>query len=114
MNENRDLRIKLMIGDIDENEFKKKIQQREKSHQRKRDIQQVVEMYLTVLLDLFQTFHSNSTTPSSCILIKKSNTDALIQSLHGLRDHYNTTLTKVQFVYKCAIPSINDDFNFRV
>lgn len=114
MNENRDLRIKLMIGDIDENEFKKKIQQREKSHQRKRDIQQVVEMYLTVLLDLFQTFHSNSTTPSSCILIKKSNTDALIQSLHSLRDHYNTTLTKVQFVYKCAIPSINDDFNFRV
>jgi len=100
-NENRDLRIKLMIGDIDEDEFKKKIQQREKAKLRKQDIRQVLQMYLTVLIDLFQSFQTNH------------NTDELFESLNGLRNHYNTTLKKIQNVYKCAIPELLDTFNFR-
>jgi len=100
-NENRDLRIKLMIGDINEDEFKKKIQQREKAKQRKRDIRQVVEMYVTVLTDLFQSFQQNT------------NTNEMVSSLYGLREHYNATLKKIQFVYKCAIPELHDTFNFR-
>ena len=100
-NENRDLRIKLMIGDIDEDEFKKKIQQREKAKLRKQDIRQVLQMYLTVLIDLFQSFQTNR------------NTDELFESLNGLRNHYNTTLKKIQVVYKCAIPELLDTFNFR-
>ena len=100
--ENRDLRIKYMIGDIQDDEFKKKIQQREKANQRKRDIRQVVEMYMTILTDLFQTFTSTR------------NVHYLHMNLEGLRDHYNTTINKVQFVYKCAVPSIAQNFNFRV
>jgi len=101
-NENRDLRIQFMIGDTNENDFKKKIQQREKANERKRDIRQVVEMYLTVLVDLFQTFNLNH------------NREELFTSLTNLRDHYNTTLEKVQTTYKCAIPTLLDTFNFRI
>jgi hypothetical protein len=102
LNENRDLRIKYMIGDIQDDEFKKKIQQREKANQRKRDIRQVVEMYMTILTDLFQSF------------IVTCDAQNLHMNLEGLRDHYNTTINKVQFVYKCAVPSVYYNFNFRV
>jgi len=102
LTENRDLRIKYMIGDIQDDEFKKKIQQREKANQRKRDIRQVVEMYITILTDLFQSF---SVTRDAL---------NLHMNLEGLRDHYNTTINKVQFVYKCAVPTIYSNFNFRV
>jgi hypothetical protein len=100
--ENRDLRINFMIGDLTDNEFKKKIQQREKANQRKRAILQVLEMYTTVITDLFQAFRQNR------------DMDVLHESLCGLRDHYNTTLQKVQFTYKCAVPNLLLDFNFRV
>lgn len=100
-NGNRDLRIKLMIGDINEDEFKKKIQQREKANQRKTDIHQVVQMLLTVLVDLFQTFN------------RTHDVQELVESLYGLRDHYNTTLSKIQFTYKCVVPTLSDSFNFR-
>jgi hypothetical protein len=100
--ENRDLRIKFMIGDIGDDEFKKKIQQRETSNQRKRDIRQVVEMYMTVILDIFQSFS-----------VTHNNVE-LYDSLLGIRDHYNATLEKVAKAYKCAVPSILHDFSFRV
>jgi len=86
---------------MNEDEFKKKIQQREKAKQRKRDIRQVVEMYVTVLTDLFQSFQQDT------------NTNEMVSSLYGLREHYNATLKKIQFVYKCAVPELHDTFNFR-
>jgi hypothetical protein len=100
--ENRDLRIKFMIGDIPEDQFKKKIQQREKANQRKRAIRQVLEMYTTVVTDLFQAF-----------LVTKD-IGVLHTSLCGLRDHYNATLQRVHFTYKCAVPNLLANFNFRV
>jgi hypothetical protein len=100
--ENRDLRIKFMIGDISEDQFKKKIQQREKANQRKRAIRQVIEMYTTVITDLFQAF------------LEHRNPDELQANLVGLRDHYNSTLQRVHFTYKCAVPNLYSNFNFRV
>ena len=100
--ENRDLRIKFMIGDISEDQFKKKIQQREKANQRKRAIRQVIEMYTTVITDLFQAF------------LDHRNPDELQANLVGLRDHYNSTLQRVHFTYKCAVPNLYSNFNFRV
>jgi hypothetical protein len=99
-NENRDLRIKFMIGDISEDEFKKKIQQREKARQRKTDIHQVIEMLRAVLLDLFQDF------------AQTKNTDTLILCLHELKTHYNSTLVNVSKRYSnCAVPSLYGNFS---
>ena len=100
LNENRDLRIKLMIGDIPEDEFKKKIQQREKARQRKTDIHQVIEMLRAVLLDLFQDFAHTK------------NTDTLYLSLRELQTHYNETLDKVSKRYSsCAVPTLYGNFS---
>jgi len=97
--DNRDLRIKLMIGDFSENEFKRKIQQREKARQRKTDIRQVLEMYQAVLNDLFQAF------------VASKNTADLMTALWELRDHVNSTLKSVSKRYtNCATPTITDGF----
>jgi hypothetical protein len=100
LQDNRDLRIKLMIGDIDEEQFKKKIQQREKARQRKTDIRQVLEMYTAVLVDLFQTFAQDQ------------NIENLFTSLCGLRTHVNTTFASVSKRYSnCAHPKIRENFD---
>lgn len=97
-NSNRDLRIQYMIGDIDEATFKKKIQQREKANQKKNDIYQVLEMYMTVIVDLFQAYQVSH------------DLQQLVDSLGGLREHYSTTIDKVKDCYKCAVPIVTHNF----
>ena len=98
--DNRDLRIKFMIGDVNEDEFKRKIQQREKARQRKGEIHQVLEMYTTVLSDLFQGFVGNSRVSE------------LAESLDELRRHFNTTMVAVSNRYsKCATPYLTENFD---
>ena len=97
--DNRDLRIKLMIGDFSEDEFKKKIQQREKARQRKTDIRHVIEMLRAVLVDLFQDY------------VQTRDADVIYPSLLALKEHYNTTLDRVSRNYgKCAVPRLRDNF----
>jgi ribosomal protein S27AE len=99
--DNRDLRIKFMIGDFTDDEFKKKIQQREKARQRKTDIRQVVAMYIEVLNDLFQA------------LVQTKDVGALADSLQELRSHVNTTLDAVSKRYtKCSVPRITENYDF--
>ena len=97
--DNRDLRIKLMLGDINEDEFKKKIQQLEKARQRKGDIRQVLEMYQAVLNDLFQSF------------VTITNESELVTALGGLRTHVNSTLESISKRYtNCAVPNLTAGF----
>jgi ribosomal protein S27AE len=99
--DNRDLRIKFMIGDINEDEFKKKIQQREKARQRKTEIRQVLEMYMAVLSDLFQTF------------VQDGGCSALAESLDALRNHFATTMEAVSKRYtNCATPRLSENFDW--
>ena len=98
--DNRDLRIKFMIGDISNDIFKSKIQQREKARQRKTDIRQVMEMMMAVLNDLFQAF------------VQDKEIDTLCTSLLGLQAHVNATLDKISTRYtKCAVPRIGLNFH---
>lgn len=98
--DNRDLRIKLMIGDISEDEFKKKIQQREKARQRKTEISQVLEMFTTVLNDIFQAY------------VNDKNMDAINMSLNELRSHFLNTMKAVSKRYtNCATPTLTENFD---
>ena len=96
---NKDLRIKFMIGDFGEDEFKKKIQQREKARHKKNDIRQVLEMYMTVITDLYQSF------------VETKKIDEIVSSLYELRRHVNCTLGAVSKRYtNCAVPVITEYF----
>ena len=99
-NDNRDLRVKFMIGDISDDIFKSKIQQREKARQRKTDISQVLDMYVAVLTDLFQSF------------TRDYDENILVNSLVELKKHVNDTLADVSRRYsKCSVPIISDKFD---
>lgn len=98
--DNRDLRIKLMIGDITEDVFKTKIQQREKARHRKTDIRNIIEMFRAVLVDLFQTFGKSKNIPD------------LTKSLTELSAYYNSQLDGVSKRYgHCSVPKLNDLFH---
>ena len=100
IHDNRDMRIKFMIGDVNEDEFKKRIQQREKARQRKTDISQVLDMYMTVINDLFQGF------------VNDSNCEILSESLTELSKHFNTTMTSISKRYsKCVTPHLSENFD---
>jgi len=89
-----------MIGDISNDIFKSKIQQREKARQRKTDIRNVMEMLLAVLNDLFQAF------------VQDKEVDTLCTSLRELQNHVNLTLDKISTRYtKCAVPRIGPNFH---
>ena len=99
--DNRDLRIKYMIGDLPDDEFKKKIQQRDKARQRKADIRQVCEMVMAVLTDLFQSFD------------RSGDLQTFIDSVNEFRGHVNLTLSKVSSRWNnCATPTFNTNFEF--
>jgi hypothetical protein len=97
--DNRDIRIKFMLSDFTDEVFKRKLQQREKARQKKTDIRQVLEMYQTVTVDLFQS-----------LLIHKT-VDKFLEELSILRDHVNDVLGVISKRYtNCAVPRISADF----
>ena len=98
--ENRDLRIKLMIGDMNEEEFKRRIQQREKARQRKTDIRQVLEMYTAVVNDLFQMY------------IQDSQLVVLENSMKELWLHTTTMGAVSRRWSNCAVPRLTDYYDF--
>lgn len=51
---NRDLRIKFLANEMDEQELKRLLQQREKQHTKKREIMMVLQMFLQVTSDITQ------------------------------------------------------------
>jgi len=97
--DNRDIRIKFMIGDFTDEVFKKKLQQREKARQKKTDIRQVLEMYQTVTVDLLQSFMTHRTPETVC------------EEFRRLRDHVNGELKAISRRYtNCAVPLIQDNY----
>ena len=98
--DNRDIRIKFMIGDFTDEIFKKKLQQREKSRQKKTDIRQVLEMYQTVTIDLLQSFLQHRTPDTVC------------EEFRRLREHVNSELKAISRRYtNCAVPAIQDNYS---
>ena len=97
--DNRDIRIKFMIGDFTDEVFKKKLQQREKARQKKQDIRQVLEMYQTVTVDLMQAFLQHRTL------------ETVSEEFRQLRAHVNSELRAISKRYtNCAVPMIQDNY----
>jgi hypothetical protein len=93
--DNRDLRIKFMMNELTEDDFKRKIQQREKAENRKRAIREILVTYATVATDIFQKYTSGQFTEA-----KEFNTE-----MYNLRDYTKGLLTDIQNTWKCVIPT---------
>lgn len=49
---NKDIRIQYLLGGLDDNQFKRRLQQREKANNKKRDISAVLEVYFRVMREI--------------------------------------------------------------
>ena len=89
--ENRDLRILYMMNELTEDNFKKKIQQREKAAEKKREILEALDLYQTVVNDLMQKVANDPNTN-------------YINEFVAIREHVAGLLSKVANHWNCAVP----------
>jgi len=99
VDDNRDLRIRYMIGDFDDEHFKRRLQQREKAREKKRDIRSVIEMYQAVVLDIFQKIANDPRTN-------------YISELYAIRDHVNEIFEMSSRTWGCARHMVYPNWHF--
>lgn len=93
---NEDIRIKYLTGDIPLDNFKREVYKREKARDKKREIQEVLVTFVTVGADLFRSddytdVHSNFET---------------------IRNITNDANREISLAYKCVVPLIKADWTF--
>lgn len=108
--DNRDLRIKYILNDIDEAVFKKLIQLREKNVNKKQDILMVLQMFLTTSADVMRNFVEDVGQVKDKDANGPEVVDKYAEELIALREYTNTCLKKIGKRYKCGMRVINDDW----
>jgi hypothetical protein len=94
---NRELRIKYMMNDISEEKFKILIQRDEKCRQKNGDVSNILEMFSTVMTDLFQK------------LVSEGNSETFMIEFEQLKLYVNSSMSNVSSNYSnCRVPRIID------
>ena len=99
---NRDLRVSYMLGELSETDYKKKIQRREKSHEKKRDIHNVLRMFIDTTGDLLRQF-----------VIDKNKFDEIYELLAKLVGYTSRELYNISKRYNCVVPYFTEDWSIR-
>lgn len=94
---NRDLRISYLNGDITLEVFKHNLQKREKAMNKKREISTVLNTFLVVASDILQRAITND--------IKEQD---VIDEFLAIRKYTNNIMKDVSKVYTCVTPIIDD------
>jgi len=109
----RILRIGYMLHNISEEEFKKSLQQIEKDRSKKRDFNNIYQMFVDVSSDIFRQiviFIQNNR--QSYAIIVKNFMDENLQILLNLKNYFNENIKKIGNNYKCVYPGIDDQCRF--
>ena len=96
----RQLRINFMRNKINKEEFKYLIQKKNKDFQKKKELFEILIMYINCMTDIFYIMLNN-----------KKYSDAL-NEIRFLRDYTNKCLEDTCRSYNCKIYTINDNFEF--
>lgn len=99
---NRDLRVSYMLGELSETDYKKKIQRREKSREKKRDIHNVLRMFIDTTGDLLRQF-----------VIDKNKFDEIYELLTKLVGYTSRELYNISKRYNCIVPYFTEDWSIR-
>jgi hypothetical protein len=89
-----------MRNKITKNEMKKTLQKREKENTKKREISNVLEMYVSCMTDLFYRLYENNE-------LAKINKEMIV-----LKKYVNDCFKKISKVYNCKEYSIDENFHF--
>ena len=99
--ENRHERVKYMLGNIDENKFKKIIQQKDKARKKKKDISIVLNTIITIGSDIMNR------------LVNMKSRDEIMNIMpefDSLRDYTNDIMRDMSKIYSCVTPRIPDNW----
>jgi hypothetical protein len=94
---NLDLRVKYLMNEITEANFKLRLQQREKKNVKKKEIHDVLEMYLFTSVDLFNNMQSEKERLKNSFGLQ--NVDDYVKQFIALQDFANKQLKKVEIRY---------------
>jgi len=104
VDDNRDLRIKFLLNDLTEDDFKKLLQTREHSTERKGAIAAVLNTYLVVVSQTIRNFITTAPGPDDIFTLQN-----VLLELHEIRNFTNDAMAKVSKTYKkCAVPKISE------
>ena len=96
-NNNRDLRVRYMLNEISTDVFKQKIQQREKAHNKKREISMILNMYIITVSDYMRD------------ILHKQTVYPMISDLKELVNYTNKCLIVISTRYDCVVPIIKPE-----
>lgn len=91
--DNVDLRVKYMLGDLTKDEVKVLVQKKEKLISKKRDIEQILAMFVNAADDMLRK-----------TILEKSAT--VLREMESLVVYVNETVSAVSAQYNCVVPSI--------
>lgn len=102
--DNIQLRVKYLMNELTEEDFKKTLQQREKRNMKHTEIYAVLEMYLFTVIDIFNNllhyYQHKSTFGIADVII-------LINEIVQLQEFANSQMTKISKRYSCIVPYIH-------
>ncbi len=107
INENLDLRVAFMRDKLTEDEFKRRVQQREKSVQKRTDLQNILNMLLSCATEIMYRYAEqyNQTRKKETFSYAE-----WIMELDNLRVYTNDCLKDVSEVYKCKKYALDKNF----
>jgi len=98
----RDLRVKYILGHLDEEKWKQLVHKHTKAHEKNREYRQVIQMYIDTIGDLFRN-----------ITMKKTNNEVydILLEMERLRVYVNTHIMSIREVYNSKISIIKSDYS---
>jgi hypothetical protein len=106
--DNEDMRIKFMIGDFDEDEFKRQLQVREHQTERKNAIAAVLNTYVVVASEIFRKLVGTAPGNDIDLVFFKE----CLAELEEIRTFTNQAMERTSKLYKrCAVPLIGVDYS---
>ena len=105
---NRGLRVKYLINELSEIEFKTTLQQSEKKRQKTIAFHNIYQMFIDVSSDIFRqmiVFYNKNHKNSNSICINFIDENILI--ITNLIEYFNENLKKIGKMYKCVYPGIS-------
>lgn len=100
--DNKDLRVKYMLNELSEEQFKIKIQRREKSREKVRDIRNILQMFVDTTSDLLRQ-----------LVIDKNQKDNIYEHISKLISYTGAEFYNIGRRYDCVVPYFDYTWNFR-
>lgn len=111
---NLQLRIKYLLNEISEEEWKKSLQINEKELSKKTDFNNIYQMFVDIGIDFFvliiSTLSNNNNSGKFVIIEEFLNNQMII--IKNLVEYFNTNLEKIGKRYSCVYPGIDKDYSW--